>query len=185
MNRPALLFLSFVMGISAGASHPQDGLDREPPKWGEIPREHLEMDHYAADSNAAVVILFDYGNVFFEDDLDMVFEGHTRIKILTEAGYDWATVTIPYWAEDRTQQVKDIKGQTYYAAEGDGIESHEMKKSSVFDEDVDGAWKRIRFTLPALQPGSVIEYRYKVVSTNPRYFPDWAFQKSEPVLWSE
>lgn len=143
------------------------------------------MDHYAPDSNAAVVVLSDYGNLFFENDLDMVFERHTRIKILTEAGYDWGTVTIPYLAEDRTQQVKGIKGRTYYAAEGGRMETHEMKKGSIFDEDVDGAWKRMRFTLPALQPGSIIEYRYKVISTNPKYFPDWAFQKSEPVLRSE
>jgi len=29
------------------------------------------------------------------------------------------------------------------------------------------------------------QYRYKVVSTNPVLIPDWAFQTSEPVLWSE
>jgi transglutaminase-like putative cysteine protease len=173
------------MAVSAGPSYAQEGLERQPPKWGEIPREHLEMDHYAPDSNASAVILADYGNLFFEGDLDMVFERHTRIKILTEAAYEWGNVTIHYLAEDRTQRVKDIEGRTYYAAEGGRVDTHEMEKGSIFDEDVDGVWRRVRFTLPALQPGSVIEYRYKVVSTNPRYFPDWAFQKSEPVLWSE
>ena len=81
--------------------------------------------------------------------------------------------------------MKDIKGQTYYAAEGGGMETHEMKKGSIFKEDVDGRWKRMRFTLPALQPGSIIEYRYKVLSKNPRFFPEWTFQRSEPVLRSE
>jgi hypothetical protein len=185
MKKPTMLFLSFVMTVSAGSSYAQEGLERRPPKWGEIPQEHLTMDHYAPDSSAAVVILADYGNVFFEDDLDMVFERHTRIKILTEAGYEWGNVTVRYRAEDRAQRVKDIEGRTYYAAEGGRVDTREMDKGSVFDEDVDGVWRRVRFTLPALQPGSVIEYRYKVVSTDPIYFPDWAFQKSEPVLWSE
>ncbi len=185
MNKPRSLFLALTLAITAGPTYAQDVAEREPPKWGEIPQEHLEMDHYAADSNAAAVILVDDGHLYFEDDLDMVFERHTRIKILTEAGYDWGTVTIPYVAEGRTQRVHGIKGQTYYAAEGGRVETHEMEKGSVFDEDVDGTWKRIRFTLPSLKPGSVIEYRYRVVSTDPRYFPDWAFQKSEPVLWSE
>ena len=178
-------FVSFVMAVWAGPSYAQQGLDGQPPKWGEIPQQHLEMEHYAPDSSAAVVILADYGNVLFENDLDMVFERHTRIKILTEAGYEWGSVTIHYLADDRAQRVKDIKGRTYYAADGGRVETHEMEKGSIFDEDVDGEWRRVRFTLPALQPGSVIEYRYKVVSTNPRYVPDWAFQKSEPVLWSE
>lgn len=185
MKKQTMLFLSFVIAVSAGSSYAQEGLERRPPKWGEIPQEHLDMDHYAPDSGAAAVILADYGNVFFEEDLDMVFERHTRIKILTEAGYEWGNVIIHYRAEDRTQRVKDIEGRTYYAVDGGSVDTHEMEKGSVFDEDVDGVWRRVRFTLPALQPGSVIEYRYKVVSSDPSFFPDWVFQKSEPVLWSE
>ena len=185
MKRPALLACSFAMGIAAGPSYAQDRRDPGPPKWGTIPREHLEMDHYAPDSMAAAVVLVDYGSVVFEDDLDMVFERHTRIKILTEAGYDRATVAIPYYAEGRTQRVTDIRGRTYVAAEGDRVEVHELDGKSIFDENVDGVWRRMRFTLPALRPGAVIEYRYKVLSTDPAYFPDWAFQQSEPVVWSE
>jgi transglutaminase-like putative cysteine protease len=185
MKKSTLLLLSFLMAISSERSYAQDGLERQPPKWGEIPQEHLDMDTYAPDSSAAAVILADYGKVSFENDLDMVFERHTRIKILTEAGYEWGNVTISYRAEDRTQRVKDVEGRTYYAAEGGRVDTRKLEKASIFDEDVDGAWRRIRFTLPALQPGSVIEYRYTVVSTNPIYLPDWAFQKSEPVLWSE
>ncbi|MDH3458399.1 MAG: DUF3857 and transglutaminase domain-containing protein, partial [Gemmatimonadota bacterium] len=88
-------------------------------------------------------------------------------------------------AEARTQWVTDIKGRTYIVAEGDRVEIHEMDKRSIFDEDVDGTSRRTRFTLPALQPGAVVEYRYKILSTDPAYFPDWTFQTSEPVLWSE
>src|SRR3989304_5560172 len=126
MKRPALLAFSFAMGIAAGPGHAQDRRDPGPPKWGTIPREHLEMDHYAPDSMAAAVVLVDYGSRVFESDLDMVFERHTRIKVLTEAGYAWATVTIPYLAEGRTQRVTDIRGRTYVAAEGDRVEVHEL-----------------------------------------------------------
>ena len=185
MKTPAFPVLSFVLLCSAGPSYAQDRLDRDPPAWGEIPQEHLEMDHYVPDSSAAAVILADIGILSFEDDLDMVFERHTRVKILSEAGYDWATVTIPYRAEDRTQRVRNIQGRTYRAVDGSRTEIHELEKESIFDEDVDGEWKQIRFTLPALRAGAVIEYRYKIVSTDPRLVPDWAFQTSEPVLWSE
>lgn len=185
MKKLVMLLVLFLIGLSAGPSFAQDRPDDKPPKWGEIPQEHLEMNVYAPDSNAAVVILSDYGNLYFNDDLEMIFERHTRIKILSEAGYDWGTVSIPYVAECKMQQVKDIKGRTYLAAEGGRVEMHEMKKGAIFKEDVDGIWKQVRFTLPALQPGAVIEYRYKINSLDPRYFADWAFQKSEPVLRSE
>ena len=84
-----------------------------PVKWGEVPIEDLQMQAYPADSNAAVVILADYGHVYFMDDLTLVFKRHTRIKILSEAGYDWGTVTVPYLGEKRTQRLRDIKGQTF------------------------------------------------------------------------
>jgi hypothetical protein len=126
MKEPTMLLLPFVIAVSPGLSYAQEGPEQQPPKWGEIPQEHLDMDRYAPDSSAAAVILADYGKVFFEDDLDMVFERHTRIKILTEAGYEWGNVTISYLAEDRTQRVKDIEGRTYYAA-GDGrVDTHKM-----------------------------------------------------------
>ncbi len=185
MKTPALLALPLVMVCSAGRSYGQNELDQGRPEWGRIPQEHLEMEQYPPDSSASVVFLADYGHVVFRGRRDMVFERHTRIKILTEAGYDWATVTIPYLAEDRTQRVGDIEGRTYYLAQGGSVETQEMNSRSVFDEDVDGEWRQMRFTLPALQPGAVIEYRYEIVSTSPVYFPDWEFQRSEPVLWSE
>jgi hypothetical protein len=185
MKTPVLLLLAFAMGLSASPSHAQGESDRARPKWGEIPPEHLAMDHYAPDSSAAAVILADVGQLYFEDDLEMVFERHTRVKILSEGGYEWGTVTIPYYVEDRSQRVTNIQGQTYWSADGDQVQIHKLDQNAIFDEDVDGEWNQIRFTLPALRPGAVIEYRYKVVSTDPVLVPDWAFQTSEPVLWSE
>ncbi len=170
-------FLVCLISLHAAALHAQ----RAPISWGDIPAEHLAMDHYAPDSNAAAVILADYGNVWFNDDGQMIFERHTRIKILSEAGYDYGTVTIPYYAKGRAQRVKDLKGRTYVP----GGETHDMGKKSIFHEDINGDWKRVRFTLPALEPGAVIEYRYTLHSETGRYLPDWAFQKNEPVLWSE
>jgi transglutaminase-like putative cysteine protease len=185
MNRAHVLVIWVAMGIAVRPSSAQQAVSREAPRWGEVPREQLEMARYAPDSSAAAVVLLDYGSVVFEDDLDMVFERRTRIKILTEAGYDRATVTIPFFARNRTQRVTGVKGGTYVAAEGGRIDFHELDGKAIFDEDVDGASRRIRFTLPAVQPGVVIEYQYKVTSTDPGYFPDWAFQEGEPVLWSE
>jgi transglutaminase-like putative cysteine protease len=185
MKAPAWLLLWLVTGVVARPIAAQEALARDPPEWGKIPREHLVMDHYAPDSGAAAVILADVGHLYFAENLDMVFERHTRVKILTEGGYEWGTVTIPYRAADRTQLVTNIQGRTYRPADGDRVQIDEMTRNSIFDENVDGEWKQIRFTLPALQPGAVIEYRYRVVSKDPVLVPDWAFQTGEPVLWSE
>lgn len=157
---------------------------QDPPmKWGEIPEEELHMTAYAPDTNASVVILGDYGKTHFQDINTVVFERHVRIKILREGGYDWGTITLPFHKDD--QRVRGIKGQTFTVDAEGKVEKHELGKKSIFKEDVDDTWRRMKFTLPALQPGAVIEYRYRHEFNSPVYLPDWRFQTTEPVLWSE
>lgn len=58
-------------------------------KWGEVSRADLEMKVFSNDTNAAAVILGDVGNVYFNGRLEMVLTRHRRIKIFSEAGYEW------------------------------------------------------------------------------------------------
>lgn len=155
-------------------------------KWGEVPRADLEMTEYTPDSNATAVILSDYGHVeFVGGDFTMVFRRHRRIKILSEAGYDWGNVAVQYYAKERYQRLSDVEGQTIKLDAKGAVQKQKLDKGSVFDENVDGEWRRLRFTLPALSPGAVVEYRYTVHSLNGTFLHDWEFQSSEPTRWSE
>lgn len=156
-----------------------------PVRWGKIPEEQLAMARYPADSSAAAVILTDYGTVAFLSSGRIVFERHRRIKILREDGYGWGDVSIPYMAEGRAQRVEDLVGATYVRGADGQVKAHKLASDAVFDEDINGALRRKRFTLPALAPGAVLEYRYKVVSNNAIHLTGWTFQDAEPTLWSE
>ena len=158
---------------------------KAPIKWGDIPQEHLEMRSFAADSNSAAVILADYGTVEFNPDFGFEFKRHRRIKILSEAGYSWGTHSVPYYAFERMQKVRDVRGQTFVLNSDGKVTRQALGKDAIFDENVDGKTRRMRFTLPALQPGAVIEYSYVFSSNNPVLLPEWTFQTSEPTLWSE
>jgi transglutaminase-like putative cysteine protease len=160
-------------------------LHAQPAEWGEVPRQQLEMDTYPADANAAAVILSDVGSVHFDARARIVYERHRRIKILAEGGYDWGTVELAYLAEDRMQRVLDIDGQTFSLSDDGAVERYELDGDDVFEEDVNGVYRRKRFTLPALEPGAVIEYRYEMRSESPLLMPEWLFQTDEPTLWSE
>jgi transglutaminase-like putative cysteine protease len=116
----------------------------------------------------------------------MVFTRHRRIKILSEAGYKWGSYTIEYFAKQRRQQVTDLEGQTLKLAADGSIRINKLDKKAIFDERAADEWRRLRFTLPALEQGSVVEYRYTVRSKGAsNYLRDWAFQTSEPTRWSE
>ena len=159
----------------------------KPLKWGDVPAADLAMASFAPDSNAAAVILGDYGEVYFDEDVNMVFTRHRRIKILSAAGYEWGSHSIDYIAQERHQWVSDIAGQTLKLAANGSVRIDKLDKAAIFDEEVSEGARRIRFTLPALAPGAVVEYRYTVhwsqgFSGN---LQDWAFQTSEPTRWSE
>ena len=153
--------------------------------WGVVLKEHLTMDHFPQDTNASAVVLFDYGESVVAEDLYIDYYRHRRIKILSADGYDWGSHSIAYRAARRAQRVQDIEAHTINIDSAGNVTRHTLDEDSIFDEDIDGTWRRIRFTLPALQPGSVVEYRYRIASDNATLLHDWSFQTSIPVLWSE
>lgn len=156
-----------------------------PMEWGEIPQEQLAMTSFAADSNATAVILCDYGETSLTNDVGVAFTRHRRIKILTKAGFDWGTHSVVIYTKDHTQRIDDIEAVTYSLGPDGKVVETEMDDDAIFKEDVDGSRTRIRFTLPALTPGCVIEYRYSIYSESLWFIRDWEFQTSEPVVWSE
>ncbi len=157
----------------------------DPPiTWGEIPHDQLLMKSFPADSLASAVVLCDFGEVHFDQNFRIIFKRHRRIKILSRAGFAWGSYGIPYYAKDKTQRVRDIEGMTITVGADGNSETRELEDNSIFTEDLDNGWKRIRFTLPGLTEGCIVEYRYTVESPA-YYFPDWEFQISEPTLWSE
>lgn len=159
---------------------------QEPPiEWGKISHEDLESKSFPKDSSAPAVILCDYGIAYFTGDLDLAFERHTRIKILSESGYDWGHVTIPYFSEKNIQKVEDIKGQTFYLSEKGKLKKEKLNKKSILKEKIDRDHSAVRFTLPECRPGCVVEYRYKIISKDPKFLPDWYFQDTIPTQWSE
>lgn len=185
MPRPILPRLTLTLTLFLLAL--QTAWAQDPPmEWGEVSREHLEMTHYAPDSNAAAVILADYGTTRFRFNGEVEFERHTRVKILTEAGYDEGTVSIPFYDEDDYERVRKIDGQTFVLGPGGEVQRHELDGDDIYEENVDDrGYKRMKFTLPALAPGAVVEYRYQIRVKNPYVLPEWNFQSDEPTLWSE
>ena len=60
-------------------------------EWGEIPMEDLQMISFPEDSNASALVLCDFGESVFNNDLNIVFTRHLRIKIFNPTGYEMAT----------------------------------------------------------------------------------------------
>lgn len=155
-----------------------------PIKWGEIPSADIEMTSYAADSNASALILCDFGESTINNDLNIEYVRHMRVKILNQKGYDWGTHSVMIYSADKTEYISDIRGATYSLENGKIIKT-ELDDDDVFKEKVDDERTTYKFTLPALKPGCIIEFSYKITSDGLWFMRSWAFQHDEPVKWSE
>lgn len=154
--------------------------------WGDVTKEEVLMQTYPKDTTASAVVLFDYGETEVTRDMEIVHERHIRIKILGEEGYDYATVTIPYYDKRGREEIRKVSGHTFvYNEKKDKVKRHKLGKRDVFEEDLTEDWKQVKFTLPAIEPGAVIEYKYEMRSETPTDFPNWYFQWEIPVQWSE
>lgn len=143
------------------------------------------MTDYPDDPEAHAVVLGDHGEARVERDGSITFERHRRVKILDEGGYDLADVTLTYNTEDNYQRVGKIQGQTFTLQPDGKIRRVTLDRGSIFTEDIGRNRKRVTFTLPALEPGAVVEFRYELTTKSPLQMPSWYFQEEEPVLYSE
>lgn len=156
-----------------------------PIEWGEIPMEDLMMTSVPEDSNASALILCDYGESVFNNDLNLVFTRHLRIKLFNQTGYDLATHSLILYTDDKAEYLDDIEGITYSLNSDGEIIENELDSDDIFEEEIDESRTRYRFTMPGLTPGCIIEIQYKIVAQNFALVRDWIFQHSEPVRWSE
>jgi Domain of Unknown Function with PDB structure (DUF3857) len=124
--------------------------------WPPISPEDMKMTRISEQPGAAAVILY---REEVDDDMNNVESAYERIKILTEAGREYANVELPY--SRRGFRIDGISGRTVHA---DGSIAEFVGKP--FDKTVvRGGDLKINvksFTLPDVQVGSIIDYRYSL-----------------------
>ena len=160
----------------------------EPMKFGKIDMDNLKMKVHPLDSSAGAVILCDYGVSrlqYSRDKFVLHFDRHVRIKILNEDGLEWANGEVKLYNSDgNAEKLSSLRAITYNLEKGKLIKS-KMNNTSEFKEKLDKNHDKVKFTLPDVRVGSVIEYSYHIISDYIFNFQDWTFQHTIPVVWSE
>jgi hypothetical protein len=153
--------------------------------FGDITKSDLQMEVYEKDSTADAVVLFDVAEAYVNENLQVNFKRHVRIKILTDKGLESGDISIEYRDDDPEQDINKIKAVTYNLSDKGKIEKEKLGRRDKFTNKISDSWEEIKFTLPALKKGSIFEYSYEMVSESPVDIDDWYFQREYPVIWSE
>ena len=121
--------------------------------------------------NASAVFL--YREETTDDKLHM-HSVYVRLKILTEAGKQYADVEIPY--EHRTFSITDVAGRTIHS-DGSAVPFTGKPYDKMLRKTSAYSYQAKVFSMPDVQVGSILEYRYKLrYDDNFAVPPTWYIQ---------
>ena len=128
--------------------------------WNPLDPAVLALKQSKTDPNADAQALFREVHVLNEQHgasypKNIVTE-YVRLKIFTERGKEFGNVQLPYF---RDETIYGVQGRTIHP-DGSVVE---LAKDSIFEKVIEKRGyktKVISFAMPAVEPGSIIEYRY-------------------------
>lgn len=157
-------------------------------KWSTVTEEELTMAFCSLEPSASAAYLDKFGHYYFNrhyyfsvQELRTIYHYQNRVKIFTDEGIKYATVSIPFRGYDEYEDVIEITGTTYNLENGKIVKSKMKQKNVKWKKDGRNMWN-CTFTLPDVKAGSVIEYSYKIASLDFLKLRDWMFQSDIPVL---
>lgn len=153
-------------------------------KFGKLSEEEIKMTSYKEDTEAAAVVLFDKGSIYYSyinNDWVQIQERHKRIKIFKKEAYDYANIVVPLYGDEK---IEDIKGITYNI-ENDKVVETKLSNDNIFTEQLAKRIAIKKINMPSVREGSIIDIKYTIRDNNAIYIPEWRFQDLIPTQWSE
>lgn len=160
-------------------------------KFGKITDYEMDMITYSRDTSAVAVYLYEDMRIYYtltSSSDSGPFKQHrsyaVKIKVLKPDGVALGDVAIPYYMANGSRET--ISGLTVcaYNKVNGKIVKTQLKSSDVLTEQVSENLSLRKFSIPEVRVGTVIEYRYKIISD---FFyniePIW-IQHSHPVVHS-
>jgi hypothetical protein len=142
------------------------------------------------DSNASAVILSDLGSVHFIGNtkswFSHIYKRDTKITILSKKAFEAATVTIHLYGQDEdAEKVSNIQASAFNLENGQVMETKLDPKDIFTNRPMKGRTE-VRFTVPGVKEGSIIEYTYTITSDYNYLLRSWQFQSQRyPCRWSD
>jgi len=173
-----------ILAFAATIAKSQTPVYQDQP-YGKIDKEDLEMTSCDFEKDANAEVLLDISNIYYSDDLKTVVNDvHRRIKIFNINGNSSADIRIPYISYQKKENITGLEAETINMVDGQ-TEITKLDKKSIYNTAVDQLRNEITFTLPDIKPGCIIEFKYKSTSLYNAAIPNWYFQETIPVRYSE
>ena len=154
--------------------------------FGKLTNEELALNRYELDTTANAVVLMDLGTTTFVNVTDEIAQKkyrrvstkyYQKIKLFKKEGFKHATYTIPL---NNNSTIKEIRAVTH-----NNTDKTYLSASLIYNEKISSNRKEIKFTLPNLKEGSIIEVEFIVLTPIRFNLVSWTFQTSIPTKFSQ
>ncbi|MEQ3656824.1 MAG: DUF3857 domain-containing protein [Dokdonia sp.] len=170
------LFTTLCFGLSVNAQN---------YKFGKVSKEELSQQSHPKYKEAVAAVLyresftkFDYSQ---EEGFIVKTDYYERIKIYSKEGYEYANKSISlYKSGSADERVSGLKAVTYNLVDGK-IKETKLRSSGIFDEKASKTRNIKKFTMPDIQDGAIIEYKYTHTSPFISSIDEFRFQEEIPV----
>ncbi|MEP0262791.1 DUF3857 domain-containing protein [Dokdonia sp.] len=160
-------------------------VDAQNYKFGKVSKEELAQTAHASDPEASAAVLYRKTSTKFtyseDDGFVVVTDHHERIKIYNKDGYDLANQQIGmYLGSSDKESVASLKAVTYNLVDG-SVKGSKLQSNGVFDEERSKTLRIKKFTMPDIQDGCIIEFKYTFTSPFISTIDEFRFQEEIPV----
>ncbi|MBL7863589.1 MAG: DUF3857 domain-containing protein [Cyclobacteriaceae bacterium] len=160
------------------------------PTFGILSEVERKLTAPSDEPDAEALVVFDIGSSRFmsagSEGLDIHFTRMKRVKIFKRSGARHAAVSIPFYREsaNSTEKVEDIDAIAFNEESGQTI-IRRLDPTTIFEEQVSENVRVKKFVLPDVKEGTIIDFRYTVITPFLFNLPDWNFQSEIPTRYSE
>lgn len=177
------ILLVLIATLSSFFTHAQDF------PFGKPSQEDVNLKKYSNDTSANAVVLKEYGTAYLNnDDGNLVFEYHVRIKLFNSKGFKKGDIQIPIRKTDANtfEKITEIKALTFYPNDNGTMQTGTLDPKQIFTEKKAGRYHDlVKFAMPNLKDNCIIEYSYRLNSPFIFNFKTWEFQSDIPKIYSE
>ncbi len=152
--------------------------------FGKVTKEELLENTCSIDASAHAAILYQYRNTYFTTNATgaiLQTEIHKRIKIYNKEGFESATESINLFdPRGSGESVSKIKAYTYNLENGEIVKTS-LDKKQIFEDRVSYNNTQVKFTMPNVKEGSVIEFKYRITSPFIWNIDEFVLQSDIPI----
>ena len=145
--------------------------------FGQVTYRELEIKKYDPDTTAAALILDEFGEAYVDNNNDhnIIFEYHVKIKVLKQAGVSYGDYEIPLRKnESNKEKIIGVKASSFNFENGSMRET-KLDPKKVYTQNLYKYLDIAKFAVPNVQEGGVIEISYKLESPFFRNFRPWEY----------